>query len=1102
MRKKPPVFMPLTNKLVLAFLLVTMIPLSTIIAVLHYSFVKHAEGQVGTRLEDSVIQVGKSVDEFMSSCIRGMKDLSEDTELTSGDRDLMHKQLSRYIHSFPYFGELMLVDAHGMVISSSSRAQVGTSFFTRFVNTRDQFDQALHRAPGYVFINDLSDPLRRTVAAGKFHDVNLDIQMLTAVKDAAGNTVSVLVGDVVTDPLRDLLNDLKRHALGDESACLLDKGGLVLMTTDPQAPLFSPHPDVVSGTLRAILGKNASGYLVYRDTHGYQQMAAYSRIRTYGANQAGDWRLITLASYDAILAPVTQSFNRTLGILFATLVAAVGLGLWLARRLADPIIKLTESAKTIAAGRFDARVAVTTCDEIGALADAFNIMAGTVETEVTQRAQAQESLRGANEELERRVEDRTRQVTAEITERKQAEEATVQSEAQLNAYFNGSPAGMGMVDPQLRYLKVNQRLADITGLSIEEHYGKTIREIVPHLAYILEPLYREVFATGKPIINFELSGETDSSPGELRDWQVSYFPLMGEEAKPKAVGTVVTEITEQKRIEVELNYAKSAAESASRAKSEFLANMSHEIRTPMNGVIGMTGLLLDGELAPQQREFAETIRSSADSLLAILNDILDFSKIEAGKLTFELLDFDLIESVESTLEQFAELAHTKEIELASAMAPDLPSRLRGDPGRLRQILTNLIGNALKFTKTGEVVVRVSKESETETHARVRFRVEDSGIGISPEAQGKLFQPFSQADGSTTRKYGGTGLGLAISKQLVALMDGQIGVESEPGKGSTFWFTVQLEKQPGDSTSPDRRWRDLSGLRVLAVDDNAINRLILCHQLGAWQMQAGSAASGQEALESLRIAAQAGRPYHLALLDVQMPEMDGMTLARAIKDDPALAGARLIVLTSFGQAFSPAELNQAGIEAYLVKPVKQSRLFDCLASAMGNVLVENSGLRPNTLVPAVIGSKPRLPLQKMRILIAEDNSINQQVALGHLRKLGYRADAVASGLEVLEALKLVPYDVVLMDCQMPEMDGYEATRLIREREQSLAKPCPWKSPVYIIAVTANAMLGDREKCLAAGMDDYLSKPMRAAELHAALERRKGAVENLFDRVAVE
>ena len=717
-----------------------------------------------------------------------------------------------------------------------------------------------------------------------------DVQMLTAVQDAASHTLSVLVGDIMTYPLRDLLEDLKRHALVGGSACLLDKGGLVLMTTDPQVPLLSPHPDdVTGGALRGPMDQNAAGYLVYEDTHGRRQMAGYSGLRAYGANQAGNWRLITLASYDAILAPVTQSFNRTWGALLATLVGALGLGLWLARHLADPILKLTESAKTIAAGRFDARVAVTTRDEIGTLADAFNLMAGTLQTEITRRAQAQESLRVAKDELEQRVESRTVELKAEIGERKQAEEAARDSEAELNAYFSASPTGMGMVDPQLRYLKVNQPLADITGLPVEEHRGKTIREVVPELAYILEPLYQEVFDTGTPLLNFELSGETASNPGELRDWQVSYFPIMGEDAKPKAVGTVVIEITERKRAEVELNYAKMTAEAANRAKSEFLANMSHEIRTPMNGVIGMTSLLLDGNLEPQQRDFAEIVRASADALLMVINDILDFSKIEAGKLSFELLDFDLVDTVESTLDLLAGLAHTKGIELVSEMAPDLPTQLRGDPGRLRQILTNVIGNAIKFTETGEVVVRISKESETETHAKLHFRVKDSGIGISSEAQGKLFEAFSQADGSTTRKYGGTGLGLVIAKQLAARMEGEMGVQSEPGKGSTFWFTAELQKQAGSARDRHPSHANLAGVRVLVVDDNATNRRIVRHQLETWKMQVEAAADGEEALKMMREAASTEKPYSLALLDVQMPKMDGWMLARTIQTDPALAG---------------------------------------------------------------------------------------------------------------------------------------------------------------------------------------------------------------------
>jgi CheY-like chemotaxis protein len=433
---------------------------------------------------------------------------------------------------------------------------------------------------------------------------------------------------------------------------------------------------------------------------------------------------------------------------------------------------------------------------------------------------------------------------------------------------------------------------------------------------------------------------------------------------------------------------------------------------------------------------------------------------------------------------FAEKARHKGIELACDVPANLPRRLRGDPGRLRQVITNLMGNAVKFTEKGEVVVRVSLEGETETHANIGFSIKDTGIGIPAEVQAKLFQAFTQADSSTTRRFGGTGLGLAISKQLVEMMGGKIGVTSDPGKGSTFFFNTRLEKQTGPAEpAPSIYFRDLFDLRVLVVDDNATNRQILRHQLFAWKMQKGSAANGYEALDLLRTAVVDKKPYDLALLDMQMPEMDGMTLARAIKNDPSIASTRLIILTSMGYMHTQEELKAAGVDAYLIKPVKQSRLFDCLVDVLGRAAAEHVFTKaPRDEAPHE-RTAPTFQAPSARILLAEDNTVNQKVALAQLKGLGFTADAVANGQEVLNALKQVPYDLIFMDCQMPDMDGYEAARIIRQIEK--AQGASWKAPIRIVAMTANAMTGDREKCLASGMDDYLSKPVRKAELQSAL-----------------
>jgi PAS domain S-box-containing protein len=697
-----------------------------------------------------------------------------------------------------------------------------------------------------------------------------------------------------------------------------------------------------------------------------------------------------------------------------------------------------------------------------------------------------------------------RRSSAELKEARDAALAATKELEQLHRQhalvLNAVGEGIHALDLEGRIIFENPASAKMLGWKIEDLVGKPAHATMHHTKVSGTPYPQSechIYETLRDGVSRQIRDEVFWRK-DGTSFPVEYVTAPVRDENSEIIGAVVvfSDITERKRAEQELQIAKTDAEAANRAKSEFLANMSHEIRTPMNGVIGMTDLLLETSLTNEQREFAEVIRTSADALLTVINDILDFSKIEAGKLAFEIIDFDLIEAVEGTLDMLAGRAQERGIELASAIPPDLPTRLRGDPARLRQILTNLVGNAIKFTSKGEVVVSLVKQSETETSAVIVFNVKDTGVGISPEAQTRLFQVFTQADSSTTRKYGGTGLGLVIAKQLATMMHGQIGVQSEVGKGSTFWFTAQFEKQTGNARSPETHSRDLFDLRVLVVDDNATNRQILRQQLMAWKAQPGSAGGSYEALEILRASAERGQPYDLALLDLQMPEMDGLTLARAIKDDPSIAGTQLIVLTSFGQGLSAVELKEADIKACLVKPVKQSRLFDCLATAAGETAARTSLAK--SVISSPIYSKPNSRIKNARILLAENNSVNQRVALRQLQNLRYEANAVGNGLEALEALEQISYDVIFMDCQMPEMDGYEATREIRKREQSSASPCPWKSPVYIIALTAHAMQGDSGKCLAAGMDDYLSKPVRPSELQAALERWNLAVKNRIDQ----
>ena len=681
-------------------------------------------------------------------------------------------------------------------------------------------------------------------------------------------------------------------------------------------------------------------------------------------------------------------------------------------------------------------------------------------------------------------------IARDISERKKAEATLKESQNLMLTTINATKEAIIAIGEDGLISIFNTSAVKMFGYSKKKMIGKPPDILMPqrfkkdHSANM-----KSYFRTGKPD---DVIGESLVLHGvhkNGREFPMEFSLTEANYNGKKLVIAVLRDLTLRLQAEEDLKQAlKEAkilacqAEQASQAKSEFLANMSHEIRTPMNGVIGMAGLLLNTDLNTEQRDYAKITKKSADSLLIIINDILEFSKIEARKLDLEIMDFDLRTTLEDMADTLSMQADEKDLELVCIIEPDVPSLLRGDPGRLRQILTNLIGNAIKFTTEGYVSLNVSLDKEEKKNVTVQFVVKDTGIGIPANMVGNLFEAFTQADGSITRKYGGTGLGLTISKHLVEMMGGWIEVNSEEGQGSTFSFNIRLQKQPPNKKLKNiknvRLPESLEGIRILIVDDNDVNRKLFSLMLESWQCSYDQAPDARVALQKLRTAAARGTPFRIAVIDKQMPEIDGESLGKMIKKDEDISSTELVIMTSVGKRGDTSRIKQIGFSAYLTKPIKQSHFHDCLAAIIGGDL--NTEPSKNNIITKHSLAENRK--HKVRILIAEDNIINQKVALKILENMGYFADAVANGCESVTTLKTIPYDLVFMDVQMPEMDGYEATREIRKFKKGHKN---YKIP--IIAMTAHAMKGDREKCIKAGMDDYVSKPINPQELLAAIKR---------------
>ena len=944
-----------------------------------------------------------------------------DSTASDGAETRLRTELATIVSKTADAEEIMVLDLDGKIRLSTLSQHEGTSLAAQpfFV------DGSSHTTVQNAYTSPLTGRPTITVATPLFD------------QNGTGQRVAVLVADLSLQRLDRIIKE--RTGLGNSGRTyLVDKDGRLI----EGAASSGTEPVVDSEGIRQVRA-GQSGQGLYADDRGVPVIGVYLSLKDRGAG------LLAELSQDEAFGSARQLalVIGLVGLVSAVLLAG---GIWfVARRVTRPILSLAATASKVASGDLAVVSGIQSEDEVGTLAVAFDEMTAELRTNV--------------ETLERRVVERT----AELDRQKTYFESLVEA----------SPVAIVTMDHDELVSGWNPAATVLFGFSEEEAVGRNVDDLILRSDMLRDAghdLTREASERGRA----HAIGQRMRKDGSLIDAEVVMVPLVieGEELGFYAIYHDITE----------LNAARRDADAANQAKSAFLAAMSHEIRTPMNAVIGMSGLLLDTSLDTDQRDFTETIHTSGEALLTIINDILDFSKIEAGRFELDAHPFELASTIEGALDVMGPVAGKKGLELAYSIDPMLPRTLVGDAGRLRQIVLNLLSNAIKFTESGEVTAWVTGSridagaaaSDDPGRWEIRVEIKDTGIGIPADRIGRLFQSFSQADASISRRYGGTGLGLAISRRLAELMEGSLVAESAgiPGEGSTFRLAIHLPAAADDvaSTVAVAPVTDLDGRRVLVVDDNATNLRILTNQLSHLEMVVTAVGSP---LEARTLATAPDAVFDVVVTDLRMPDLDGLGLAAAIRDAKGAAAPPVVVLSSLGQR----ERDAAGIAAFLTKPVKPAALRDALRQVIGGATV--------TTTPRFAPERPSIDQglgrrHPLRLLLAEDNAVNQKLAIRLLERMGYTTDLAVNGLEAIEALAAREYDAVLMDVQMPELDGLEATRRIRADWPDRA--------LRIIAMTANAMEGDRETCLAAGMDDYLSKPIRPDELAAALLASPGAV----------